>query len=146
MSRRGARYVSFDLGSSSSGGDVVSIEASCPSGTAAGDVVRITGPAISGVYQVERVDITDLAQTPAVGVVQSTPTATSAVVVLSGIVTGYSPALVSGKQYLVNELGRLQLGKPTPGSGQIWRTQQMGFALSTDAFLVRASVPILIRG
>ena len=125
-----------------------SFTADCPSATAVGDFVYITGAAVSGIRQVDTVDITVVATMPAIGVVISKATTTRCTVQTGGEITTVAPLTV-GKVYYVGADGTPVLvgGFPTLTIGEIAVFQDIGYAVDTNVLVVLPSLkPVVRRG
>jgi hypothetical protein len=115
------------------GGDGETFAATCLASVAVGQLVRVTGAG----PLVAPVDIDDVAQMPAVGIVIDKPTPTTATVQVGGIAT--LSGLVAGGRYTVGPGAVLLLGgPPRPLSGQR-AVQLCGEALDTTRLVLRFS-------
>lgn len=123
------------------GTDGASFTASCLAGLAVGQIVRVTGAGPT----VAAVDLDDVAQMPACGLVVSKPTSTTATVQIAGLVSGLS-GLTPGGRYTVGPGAVLLLGgPPRPLSGQR-AVQLVGEALDATRLALRFSSTFTLIG
>lgn len=88
-----------------SGGPSVEINANCLSTDAVGDCVYVTADSILGFAQVAKVDPTDIAKMPAIGIVKSKSSPTVCVVHILGILT--AGPFIPQKRYFVGTSGNV---------------------------------------
>jgi hypothetical protein len=112
-------------------------EADCPAGVLAGDVVYMSADKVGGVFQVDKVDITDETKMPAVGIVQEKESATRCRVMVKGLFI--SSGLTRGKKYAVSTSGTLTATNPTPPGSGYAIIQVMGVAISDTELLLNPS-------
>lgn len=105
----------------------VSINFACPIGIAVNDAVYI-----SSAGTVSRAAATSLATGPAVGLVVSKPTPTSAVVRVVGEVPGYAGLVAGTRYYLASAPGQITATAPSADGSII---QPLGIAISTTVLL-----------
>lgn len=108
----------------------------CDASLAVKDVVFFSAP-----LTVEKADATQVTTVPAIGMVASKPTPTSAVVRLFGEVTGLT-GLTIGTYYLSLTPGQITQTVPA-GAGQV--VQKVGFAKSSTIFVVTATQDFLVN-
>lgn len=129
----------------STGGSVGSAEqsfdADCPASLAVGDWVYITGPAVVGVYQVAKADITDPLKVPAVGVAVTKLTTTTATIQWEGEVTVFG-GLTPRRVYYLQANGTIGLAPPSGSSNYV---QRVGVALDSGALLVSLNLGLMRR-
>jgi hypothetical protein len=111
--------------------------ANCPEELTVGNLVYITGPAINGLFQVDKVDITDISKMPAIGVVieKMSP------LVCSVLTLGESDSidlLIPNSQYFVGLDGNLTNTPPTPLNVPIF-IQSVGVAIDDNKLLFQPS-------
>lgn len=108
--------------------------ADCLAGDSVGDFVHIVGDDVSDIFQVEKVDITDSATMPAIGLILTKDTATRCFVLTFGILeaTGLTP----GVRYWVGTNSQITSTIPLPVSGTAV-IQVIGHALSDTELLIR---------
>jgi hypothetical protein len=119
--------------------------ATCPSDTAEGDFVQLTGETIGGVYQVESADVGE--STPGVAIVVQKITGTECLIQMAGeqiknVFTGLEP----GRLYFIGNNSRPSLTPPVPTTLQprVY-VQPVGVALSSDVLDFRNTHPVSIR-
>lgn len=111
-------------------------DAGCPAYVAIDDLVYVTGPSIAGLVQVDRVDITNSATMPAIGIVTEKVTTTRCKVVVVGEVNP-SITLTPGKRYFASSTGAITVTVPTPsGPGAQAMVQAIGYAIDTDRLMM----------
>lgn len=115
--------------------------AACDATVTVGEWVYITGPSVSGRYQVARSDVSDYAKLPAVGVVVNKPSSTLCQVQWGGEVSGLG-TLVPRRVYFLQSDSKIGLGPPT-GSGQY--VQRLGVALDESRLLVALNTSLVKR-
>lgn len=116
---------------SSYGAAATTFTASCLLTDAVGDCVYMTGD-----YSVARADITDASKVPAVGVIISKPTTSTAIVRTHGEITGVYTGLVSGKVYFLGATGVPVVSPPVAGLNPFVYIQKIGLAISSNVLLV----------
>jgi len=122
------------VSSDPAGASTVEFVADCPASVVVDDLVYVTGPAISGVIQVDIVDVTLVAKMPAIGIVIEKITSTSCRVLTQGEVTP-TLTLVPGKRYFAGASGSLAVAMPTPATSGIAFSQPVGYAIDTNRLL-----------
>lgn len=130
---------------SGSGADLppIEFEANCPASIAVDDLVYITGPSVSGLFQVDKVDPTNRAKMPAIGIVTDKITPIKCVVVTIGeVVPGFS--LVAGQRYFVGSDGKPSDSMPTPVGTEMAK-QIVGYALDTNKLLMLPNLDPIFR-
>lgn len=115
--------------------------AGCDATLVVGEWVYITGPSVSGRYQVARSDVSDSAKMPAVGVVVSKPSSTLCQVQWGGEVSGLG-VLVPRRVYFLQPDSKIGLGVPS-ASGQY--VQRLGVALDANRLLVNLNTGLVKR-
>lgn len=124
----------------------ISFSADCPSALSVEDIVYITGPEVSGIAQVDIVDITNVNTMPAIGIITEKTSSTRCKVVLVGEITTTS-TLTPGKRYFVGATGTLSSTIPAPGVGAIAFAQPVGYALAVNRLIFNPeSTPIIQKG
>jgi hypothetical protein len=112
----------------------------CQSTDVIGDWVYIKGTGAT--VEVEECDPNDVTKMPAIGMITSKPTSTTAVVKLGGTLTGVI-GLSPGESYFADIPSGSQMtptNPPTPGVGEYVIAQQVGVALSTTAFRITGAM------
>lgn len=132
----GSAWASLAGGSSAN-----ALEAVCLASDAVGDVVRISGDAVGGLAQVEKVDVSDSSKMPGVGVILTKHTDVTCTVLQSGIVS--ASGLVSGKVYFVSSSGRPTEIPPSPGPGATLMLQTVGVAIDTARLMLQPSFDMI---
>ncbi len=107
-------------------GSQTKIAAACIASDAVNDLVYVTGPAVSGLAQVSRVDIADIAKMPAVGIITAKSTPIRCTVALGGVVP--IAGLFPGATYFVGPTGQPTSVRPPAGPGGRF-IQAVGVAL-----------------
>lgn len=121
-------------------------DADCLATDEVGHFVYITGPSVAGVRQVTKVDITNPATMPAIGMIVSKATPTRCTVQVLGEVAtaGLSPGTTS--RYWVGADSKLSNIPPAKISGKIV-VQVAGAALDNSVFMLRPDLnPVKLRG
>jgi hypothetical protein len=106
-------------------------KANCLAGDAVGDCVRFTGPRVGGLYQVEKIDISDVDELPSIGIIIRKISATLCVVQCAGPMSGIYTGLVPNEVYFVGTDGRLAKDGDSNFPGAAQPLQQMGVASDT---------------
>jgi len=106
------------------------VEANCLAGDSIGDIVCVRGDIVSGKYQVEKSDISDLSKIPGFAVIVS-KSGIDCEIQLFGLITGIYTGLSYGQLYWVGLNGRPETPRPIPSPDPIV-TQPIGMALSDD--------------
>ena len=123
-----------------------SIPAKCLSTDVVGKCVYISGPDISGVYQVSTADPLDGAtKMPAFGIIISKSSATECQVQVSGELKGIFSSLTPGRVVFVAVGGSITQAIPTPPLSQLAYIQSMGVALTSNVVLVMPDFSIIKR-
>lgn len=119
--------------------------AACPSLMAVGDLAR---PVASTETAVDFIDVNDLTQMPAIGVVTQKPSPTTAVVQTSGIVTGVFSGLSPGQRYFSGKNSRPALAAALiPAPGELLFHQPIGLAIDYSIMLMTPSMSLTrVRG
>lgn len=133
------------VGPAGSSASDIELPAECLSTDLVGACVRITGAFSGGYYQVSTVDLTDWSGGIAVGMLVSKSDSTHGIVRVSGIVEGIYTSLTPGLNYVIGTDGQLVRPGPTPLVSQRLYIQTMGWAISTDRFLLVPSPHVTIR-
>ena len=123
-------------------GSLSTFQATCPSGLVVKDFVYITGPAISGIYQVARADVTDYNKLPAVGVVIEKPTPTTCKIQWQGEVTVFT-GLTPHKVYFLATTGQITDVPPSPVTNLY--VQTVGTALDVGVLLISPQLVLTKR-
>lgn len=110
----------------------------CSAAESVGDGVYISGPLSGGLPTVSKVDITDPAKMPAVGIIESKSSSTECVVQTGDIIENLPFTLTTGKRVFFVNAG---LDSSIPGVAGDF-AQIAGTALDTDAILVAIGAPI----
>lgn len=119
--------------------------ATCPELALVGDLVR----PVAGVgTAVDFIDVLDMTKMPAVGVVTSKPSSTTATVQTSGIVTGIFSGLDPGKMYFAGRNSRPALPAAlVPTTGELLFHQPIGLAIDYTIMLMSPSMSLTrVRG
>jgi len=120
-------------------------QADCLATDALGHFVYVTGDLIAGVRQVTKVDITDRATMPAIGLLVRKPTATTCLVQIFGeiLASGLTPPA----RYYVGADSKITDTPPLPGVGAEAVIQVVGAALDSGTFLVSPQLlPVVRKG
>lgn len=112
-----------------------SFAAVCSASEAQGDWVHITGPSVGGMFSVGKVDISDVATMPAVGVITQKTSTTQCLVQWSGEVVGVYTGLSYNSLYFVGVDSLAVTPPPTPTTAPLY-WQVVGVALDSDVLLV----------
>ena len=127
-------------------------DAECPSGTAVGDFVYVTGDKVAGVIQVARAEPKSATKTnvkmPALGVVISKKTSTDCLIHTGpGLVdaTVLGVVLIPEQRYFVGFNGRINANMPNPPTGGFSLVQVAGVAVSTDQLLLIPNFQLVRR-
>lgn len=115
--------------------------AGCDASLVVGEWVYISGPSVAGVYQVARVDISDYAKLPAVGVVAQKPTSTTCFVQWGGEIRGLG-TLDPRRIYFLQPDAMIGLNAPTT-AGQF--IQRVGVALDASVLLINPNLHLVRR-
>jgi len=119
--------------------------ADCQTADTVGDMVRISADAVSGIYQVTKIDIVSSPTELPLGMVIAKLTATRCVVQVGGEIVGIYTGLTPGRQLFIDAAGKLSHVVPThPGSG-VKSVHPAAQALSADALFLRIQQPSIIR-
>ncbi len=120
-------------------------EADCLATDLIGDFVHITVAAVAGLFQVQRVDVTDATTMPAVGMITEKSMATRCFVQTLGQLGGNG--LSPGTRYWVGLSGQISSTPPTPPIGGFAVAQVVAVALDTTALLLRPNFQaVKLRG
>lgn len=121
-------------GGDGGGGGVVTMEVACQLTDAVGDFII---PTAGAVRTVRKVDITNPALTPTIGVIISKPTSTTATIQTAGAVEGIYSGLAPGQRYFVGATAR-PTAWPISGvsSGTEYSVQVVGVALDSSSLLL----------
>lgn len=121
--------------------------AACPATVTLKHLVRITGPAILGVRQVDIVDPTDQNKMPAVGIVVEKPTTTTCTVLVFGEANGgLFSGLTPNGRYFVGLDAKVAFPPPDPtGPGAYCMIQLIGVALGTTILQVNLNATMVKR-
>ena len=125
-------------------GSNIELAVACLNTDVVGACVRIAGAYSGGYYQVETVDLTDWAGGIAVGMLVSKSDTTHGIVKVSGVIDGLYTGLTPGLTYVAGTNGQLVRPAPVPLVSQRLYVQPMGWALSTDKFLLSPSPHVTI--
>lgn len=120
------------------------LDANCLATDEVGHWVHITAEPIAGLYQVEKVDVTDLATMPSIGVIISKSSATSCEIQTQGIVT--TTGLTAGVPYVIGLDSKLSASPPAPTAIGKTITQGVGTALSSTELLIAFDLIRIKRG
>lgn len=121
-------------------------EADCLATDEIGDFVKVSGPPVSGLFQVTKVDITNPADMPTSGIIVEKSSPTRCFVVRFGLVDVSPTVLVPGQKYWVGFDSKLRNTIPTPVTG-VAVSQLVGQAFSsTELMLLEGAQPIKLRG
>lgn len=119
-----------------------SFAAQCQSADEVGQFVYSTGPKVGTLYQVARVDITDLSKMPAVGVITHKTTPTTCSVQWIGELASVYTGMVRGNVYFIDEDARISSTPPVL-SGRF--VQRVGTALDEDVLLLVPNFALVKR-
>lgn len=109
--------------------------ADCPASLVVDDLIYVTGPSVGGIVQVGKVDITNSATMPTIGIVTEKTTSTRCVVISLGLV---NPNMsLSPGRYFVGASGQPTNVVPVPASGQKIAFQVVGYALDADRLIMK---------
>lgn len=132
------------LSQSSSARSDSTVEANCQPSDSIGKCVYVTGPEVSGKYQVETVDPQDNSKIPSIGVIVAKSSGTDCTVRLFGKMSGTVSGLTPGKALFVGIGGSLSHSIPSPGATFAY-VQPMGVAVDSDEVLLQPSLSIIKR-
>lgn len=111
-------------------------QADCLASDVIGHFVYVTGPSVSSVPQVNKVDIRVQGRFPAVGMILEKSSFTRCLVVVFGEVAVSPAVLVPGKTYWIGLDGKLTATFPAAGVGECVATQVLGYAIDTGRLLI----------
>lgn len=123
------------------GDATVTFTAITPSSVAAGDVVYISGDAVGGLHQVDKVDIFTTTKMAAVGVVTQKLTSTTGIVMCAGEVSGLYTGLTPNAILFPDASSRLSETAPGSPAVGIVNVQPMAHVLTSDTIFIRVEVP-----
>lgn len=111
-----------------------------------GDPVYVRGP-MNGGYKVDRVDPTNTAKMPAIGVIIAKWGFTDCLIQLWGEARSLYSGLVPGETYFVGPSGAptLAVNLPLPTTGNRYYLQVLGVALDVAILLVKPAETLAIR-
>lgn len=118
-------------------------QAACAASDAVGDLVFINADSVAGTFQVGKVDPTNTAMMPAVGVIHSKATSTSCLVLAFGLAA--ATGVVPGQRYFVDTDGALTATPPLPTVGNYVMIQAVGVALDSAQFRINPSLDMVKR-
>lgn len=117
------------------------VMADCLLADVGGDVVRVTGDAVNGVYQVSKLDLTTTPTEVVFGLIVSKVNDTRCVVQVGGFVSGLYSGLTPGKILFVGDNSRLTHTVPSrPGSG-VKSIHHAAMAIAADVLLLNVQSP-----
>jgi hypothetical protein len=120
-----------------SASSVVILTVACQTTDSVGDLIS---PILAGggARTVQKADMTNMAGVPAIGVIISKPTTTTAMIQVGGAVEGIYSGLTPGVRYFVGSDGRPTSSFPIPGYavGTDYFLQHIGVALDTASLLL----------
>ena len=119
--------------------------ADCDAVDVVGDVVRVIGDAVAGVYQSGKINLDDSAKHLVFGVVVQKLTSTRCVVQTSGEIRDVYTGLTPGKVLFVNMASRLSHTVPTHPTSGTRVLLPAALALSSAALLLQPQVPTVLR-
>jgi len=115
--------------------------ADCQVADEIGDMVRVAGDEVAGLYQVARMEILNESPDLPAGMIIEKYTSTRCVVQMRGEIKAVYTGLTPGKQLFVNSFGKLTHDVPiSPISGVRW-VHPAAQALSNDTVLLRIQGP-----
>jgi len=120
------------------------LAANCLGTDAVGEWVHVTAQPVAGLYQVARVDVTDLATMPSIGVIISKSSVVDCVIQTSGIFT--TSGLTAGVPYVIGLDSQLAAAPPVPTAAGKTITQGVGTALSSTELLIAFDLIRIKRG
>lgn len=121
------------------------IKANCLASDVVGNAVYVTGPAVSGIYQVTTADPRDSTKMPAIGVIESKSSATDCLVQILGTMEGILSGFDPGRNIMVEVGGTIGHTFPTALPSGTVRVQYIGAALSDDVVLVCPNFLLSVR-
>lgn len=119
--------------------------ATCLSAAAVGDVVYASGPAVDGVYQVQKADPRDEAKMPAIGVIIAKQSATRCWVQHVGEMRGVYTGLSTNDTLFVGSTGGLESVPPPPLVSGYSFVQAMGTVVGADTVLLTTTSHMVKR-
>lgn len=121
------------------------LEADCTTTDAVGDAVYITSDAVAGRIQVMKVDPTDTATAPSIGVIISKPSTTTCTVRSGGPLDGIYSGLTPNSLVWIDSAARLTTdpSDTEPGVGTTYNYQVMGYAVASDCVLINPQTPVI---
>jgi len=137
-------FIDLNIGGGSGvtpGDATVTFTALTPSSVAAGDVVYISGDAVGGLHQVDKVDITTTIKMPAVGVVTQKLTSTTGIVMCAGEISGLYTGLTPNAILWPDATAKLSETAPGPPGVGLVNVQPMAHVLTSDTIFLRVQVP-----
>jgi hypothetical protein len=121
--------------------------AACSETDAVGDLVHVSGPVQDGQISVTKVDITEYAKMPSIGVIVSKLSPTRCVVQMEGEIKGVYSNLSPGRIYFVGLSGQPVAAPPTPAPGGKAYLQPVGVALGEDVLALKLHLNLtVLRG
>lgn len=122
------------------------VHAFCDPSDAVGDCVGVSGPLVSGLVQVAKVNPKDQNGIAAIGLILSKISPTVCLVVKRGRVRGVFSALTPGRRYFVGPTSQISQVPPNPNAGGIYHTQVIGYAEAVDLFFVEPGQRAIRKG
>lgn len=127
------------------GDATITFSAICPSSLIVGDVVYISGDKSGSFFTVDKVDITTTTKMPAIGVIITKPTSTTATVMALGKIVGLYTGLTPNANLFPDSSGRLTETPVVSPSTGIRLVQHVARALSSDTLLIKIEDPPFVR-
>ncbi len=129
-------------GSTVSGATSGTFLADMPSGVIVGELVYISGVSVAGVYQVDKIDISDFSKLPAVGVVITKATSTQGSIQWLGEVQSVFTGMTPGKIQFASASGGITETPPSTAGEHI---QKIGVALDAGVLLLAPNFTLIKR-
>lgn len=117
------------------------VQADCLATDEVRDVVRVSGDAVGGIFQVEKLDITSPTVELALGVIVAKATPTRCTVQVGGQIAGIYTGLDAGKTLFVGEDAKLTHTVPTQPLTGVKLLYHAALALADDVLLIRFQTP-----
>jgi hypothetical protein len=120
-----------------------SLVANCQADDEVGDIVYVTGDAVSLIYQVSKVDYNDPSKMPGFGMIISKLDDTTCIVQLDGPVVDLYVGLISGRHCFVGDDGRLTQAVPTAPISGVRYSQPIAYAIASNTVLLGFNLPTI---
>lgn len=121
--------------------------AACAETDEVGDLVYVSGSMQAGDLTVTKVDVSQFAKMPSIGVIINKLGPTRCVVQMEGEIRGVYHDLTPGRVYFAGSAGQPVLSPPTPTPGGKTYLQPVGVALSDNVLSLKLQINLtVLRG